>query len=90
MNHDHSNHNSPDSDIGCLEAIEKLYEWLDGELKDPADAELVAEHISLCQSCYSRAEMEQLLNDRIRKSAGNEDKAPTALHTRLKDVMSKL
>jgi hypothetical protein len=47
-------------DIGCLEAMEFFYAWLDNELdgKDVADFE---HHLSHCKSCWSRAEVERAL-----------------------------
>ena len=60
--HDHE-------EIGCLEAIEWLYAWLDAELDDASIRQL-ERHIAHCQSCYSRQEMERALTERIRQSSG--------------------
>ena len=64
---------SHESDIGCLEAIEGLYAWLDKEIDDEDTIKEIEEHIRHCQSCYSRAEMEKALTERIRKSSRLED-----------------
>jgi len=80
-------HKAGTADIGCLEAINALYEYLDGELDNP---ELVAEfeqHLSHCRSCFTRAEAEKLLTDRIRKSAENH--APSELRSRLGKLMDE-
>ena len=61
-------HHSHDSDIGCLEAIEGLYAWLDNEIDDEEAIREIEDHIRHCQSCYSRAEMEKALTQHIRKS----------------------
>jgi len=67
---DITNHPGHDNDeIGCLEAIEWLYAWLDGELDDTSVRQL-EQHIAHCQSCYSRREMERALTERIRESSG--------------------
>lgn len=82
-------------DIGCLEAIEYLYAWLDGELGDDEIADEVEHHISHCKSCFSRAEMEKVLTEHIRRSnkpaTGDEcEKAPRSLQTRLGKLLDKL
>ena len=74
MKKDH--HHSHESDIGCLEAIEGLYAWLDKEIDDEDSIREIEEHIRHCQSCYSRAEMEKVLTERIRKSARADESGP--------------
>ena len=39
------------ADIGCLEAIESLYAWLDNELEDTGMTTSLEHHLSHCQSC---------------------------------------
>jgi anti-sigma factor (TIGR02949 family) len=87
----HSNKHNKFHDIGCLNAIEGLYTWLDGELKDPQSITQIEEHISHCQSCYSRAEMEKLLTMRIRNLAKQEsaEHAPEALQNRLHKLIDQ-
>lgn len=51
--------------IDCDEAVRRLAAWLDGELKDAHDRE-VRRHLELCRSCFSRAEFERRLRERIR------------------------
>jgi anti-sigma factor (TIGR02949 family) len=74
--------------IGCLEAIEKLYAWLDGELNDDASVEDFEHHLSHCRSCYSRAEMEQALTDHIKKT--EKSRASDALKSRLRDLLEEI
>ena len=50
-----------DDDIGCLEAIEAFYAYLDGELDDPQSIADFEHHMSHCRSCFSRAEVENML-----------------------------
>jgi anti-sigma factor (TIGR02949 family) len=82
-------------DIGCLEAIEYLYAWLDGELGDSEIAGEVEHHISHCKSCFSRVEMEKVLTEHIRRSiepatGDQSEKAPRSLQTRLGKLLDKL
>ena len=75
-------------DIGCLEAINGLYAYLDGELSDQESIAEIEHHMKHCQNCFSRNELESLLSQRIKTSAAN--KAPKNLQVRLKTLMDKL
>ena len=59
-------------DIGCLQAIEAFYAYLDGELDDPESIADFEHHLGHCRSCFSRIEMEKALNERMRKTAKRE------------------
>ena len=74
-------------DIGCLEAIEAFYAYLDGELDDPQSIADFEHHMSHCRSCYSRAEIEKMLSRRMRESA--ESKTPDSLKNRLRKLMDE-
>ena len=87
-----SDNQSETQDIGCLEAIDSLYAYLDGELDDSLTIAEVEKHIGHCQHCYSRAEMEKILTARIRKSTQESlpGEAPEALRKRLHLLMRQL
>ena len=72
-------------DIGCLGAIEAFYAYLDGELDDPALIADFEHHLEHCRSCFSRIEMEKVLNQRIRRSASRE--SPRALRDRVHELL---
>ena len=74
-------------DIGCLQAIEAFYAYLDGELDDPASIADFEHHLEHCRSCFSRIELEKALNERIRKTAKRE--SPEALRKRVGKLMDK-
>ncbi len=74
-------------DIGCLQAIEAFYAYLDGELDDPASIADFEHHLEHCRSCFSRIELEKALNERIRKTAKRE--SPDALRKRVGKLMEK-
>lgn len=57
-------------DIGCLKAIEMFYEYIDGELVDDVSLAEFEYHLEHCRSCFTRAEFEGLLTDRLKKLAG--------------------
>lgn len=75
-------------EIDCLEAIDNLYAYLDGELQDGEIIARFEAHLDHCHSCYSRAEMEKALNSRMAASAENE--VPESLRSRLRDLIDKL
>ena len=72
-------------EIDCLEAIDSLYAYLDGELNDERSLAKFKEHLSHCRTCYSRSELEGVLTERIRQSA--RDKTPASLKNRLRNLM---
>lgn len=84
----HDKHDSGVEEIDCLEAMDSLYAWLDGELDDQGVLARFEAHLDHCRTCYSRAEMEKELNRRIRQSG--EDEAPASLQHRLRDLIDKL
>ena len=84
-------HNNPHDrksgdEIGCLDAIEWLYAWLDGELDERSVAQL-EQHISHCRSCFSRRQMELELTARMEKSSRS--RAPDVLQDRLRKLMDE-
>ncbi len=52
--------------ISCQEALERVYEYLDGEL-DASGRGRVREHITVCQECYPFFDFERLFLDFIRE-----------------------
>ena len=74
-------------DIGCLQAIEAFYAYLDGELERPEDVAEFEHHMEHCSSCYSRKEIESLLTTRMRNTSKSQ--APGALQGRLRNLMQK-
>jgi len=85
MNSDNETHSH--DDIGCLEAIEAFYAYLDGELSDPAAIEDFEHHMSHCRSCFSRAEVERLLNRRMRETGTAT--APDQLKDRVRRLLDE-
>ena len=75
-------------DIDCLEAIDLLYSYIDGELRDEDDAARFEHHLGHCRSCYSRSQLEGLLNERIRESG--QQTAPVALRGKIRKLLDEL
>lgn len=72
-------------EIGCLEAINSLYAYLDGEIDDPDTLEKIEHHLGHCRVCYSRRELETLLTERLKRSA--KARASEQLQNRLRQMM---
>ena len=77
--------NTDIADIGCLEAIEAFYAYLDGEMDDPQSIADFEHHMQHCRSCYSRAQVERLLTERAKEKAAS--RAPERLQSRLRKLM---
>ena len=81
-------HNHDVEEIDCLEAIDNLYAYLDGELNDDETLARFRKHLGHCKSCYSRSELEGVINERIKESG--KGTAPERLKNRLRDFMDDL
>ena len=66
---------------------ERLSAYLDGELEDPGSVADFERHMSHCRSCFSRAEVERLLTERMREAGSST--APKALRSRLRRLMDQ-
>jgi anti-sigma factor (TIGR02949 family) len=75
-------------DIGCMEAINTLYAYLDGELGDDVSIEQVEAHLKHCESCYSRADIERALTEYIRLAESRT--APGGVRKRLQKLLLDL
>lgn len=74
--------------ISCQQAVDKVYEYLDGEL-DAESAEGVRVHIEACKKCYPYFNFERIFIDHIRSRAlGPEHNE--RLEKRILDVLSEL
>jgi anti-sigma factor (TIGR02949 family) len=81
-------HHGGIEEIDCLEALEQLYAYLDGELDDEVERAKFENHVQHCRSCFSRRELEKELNRKLKRSADGE--VPESLQNRLKDLIHSL
>jgi anti-sigma factor (TIGR02949 family) len=72
--------------IRCEEVIAHLLTYLDGEIDAEKRAQ-IDRHLAECRGCFSRAEFEKLLRERVGQ-LGNE-KAPPRLQRRIKALIDK-
>jgi anti-sigma factor (TIGR02949 family) len=71
--------------IACDEALAHLFEFLDHELDEQQHAEM-EQHLRTCRACYSRAEFEKALKQRLSESA--REKTPSGLRDRIKKLLA--
>ncbi|MFT7533132.1 MAG: anti-sigma factor (TIGR02949 family) [Gammaproteobacteria bacterium] len=66
--------------VSCEEVMSKLFAFLDQEI-DALSEDDIAAHINGCRECYSRAEFEKTLRQKVASSA--EVKTPDDVRGRL-------
>ena len=72
--------------IRCEEVIAHLLSYLDGEIDDAKRAE-IDRHLEECRGCFSRADFEKALRDKVRRVG---DVSPSAsLQERIKVLIEK-
>lgn len=74
--------------IDCEEALARLAAYLDDELEETSSAE-VRRHLETCRSCYSRAEFERRLKERVRSDLKSEE-VPAGFEERLRGLIRDL
>jgi anti-sigma factor (TIGR02949 family) len=72
--------------IRCEEVIAHLLTYLDGEIDDERRIQ-IDRHLEECRGCYSRAEFEKALRDKVRQTG--EAQAPQSLQQRIKALIDK-
>ncbi len=82
--HDHHDHEGHDHDAGCRDAVEALYEYLDGELDDTKRSRIQA-HLDGCGSCFEAYDFEAEL--RLVVKARCEEPMPDALKSRILEAL---
>lgn len=80
--------NHEEHEIDCLEAFDHLYAYLNNEITNPTDLANIEHHLSHCKSCFSRAQMERELNQRLKESGTSA--APASLKARLDKLIDDL
>ncbi len=73
--------------IPCEEAMEKLYEYLDGELPD-LEADEVARHFEICVNCYPQLAFEKAFLDALHQ-AREGTRAPEPLRGRVLELLEQ-
>lgn len=74
--------------IDCEEAVRRLAAFLDHELDADESAE-VKRHLDTCRSCFSRAEFERRLRERIREDL-QDGEVPSDFEERMRGLIRSL
>lgn len=70
----------------CIEALSKLYEYLDGELAEQ-DSAKVQQHMEVCQGCYPFLQFCSSFQDAVHRAAHGQLSAPPPLRSRIADLL---
>lgn len=77
-----------DSDmLTCHEALEWMFEFMDGELPD-ADAAKVDQHFKMCQACYPHLKLEESFRCRLQAAVGGSG-VPDDVRSRVMDLLAQ-
>lgn len=72
--------------IGCQETLERLYEYLDGELTPETTAE-VRRHIELCEECYPEVRETAEFRDALHRAARGQPLCPESLRRKVAELL---
>lgn len=66
-------HSTP-KPISCEQALKRVFDFIDGQLKDRSREEL-EQHLAVCRHCFDRVEFEKLVKTRLGKLRKQTDSA---------------
>ena len=72
--------------ISCQDALERLYEYLDGELT-PESADEVQRHIEVCDACYPDIKFTTEFRDAIQRAARRQPTVPDRLRRKVSQLL---
>lgn len=72
--------------MDCEQVVRLLFEYLDGEVSDEQQHD-IDRHLTLCRSCFSRAEFEKRL--RLHLKAPGDEAVPSALENRIRSIIAR-
>jgi anti-sigma factor (TIGR02949 family) len=71
--------------ISCIEALERVHEFLDGEMEE-ADAADVAHHFRICQKCYPHLRLEERFREALLRAQAAE-RCPEEVRAQVMEVL---
>ncbi|HUG40107.1 MAG TPA: zf-HC2 domain-containing protein [Longimicrobiales bacterium] len=72
--------------MGCQQALQRLYEYLDGELT-PETTEEVRRHIELCAGCYPEVKTATEFRDALQRAARGQPLCPDSLRRKVAEML---
>ena len=73
--------------ISCEEALERIHEFMDGELDDVSREE-VAAHFEVCARCYPHLRFEERFRERV-QAAVRRPEVPEGLRSRVLGILEE-
>jgi len=73
--------------VGCQEALDRIYELLDGEL-DTLSHDEVEEHFRVCRRCYPHLAMERSFREAVQRALSSQG-APARVRDRVLEILSR-
>lgn len=73
-------------ELSCEDVIDKLLEYLDREIDAETERD-IARHIETCRACFTRAEFERKLRERVTETGERE--APDSLRRRIRSIVAR-
>jgi len=77
----------PAHGVTCHEAVEKVVEWLDGEL-DAEEERRIGSHLEVCARCYPAVRFERAFREALERSAGV-DSCPESVRERVVQALKE-
>jgi anti-sigma factor (TIGR02949 family) len=74
------------SDESCLDALLKLYPYLDGELSED-EAETIRRHFELCSPCTPALNYLRNFRNALHRAAHEQSAAPPELRARVEELL---
>lgn len=73
--------------LSCREVLERLFEYLDGELESPTEIQVEA-HLEKCRRCYPRLQFERSFMDALERARSGKA-PPRDLRNRVVSVLAE-
>jgi anti-sigma factor (TIGR02949 family) len=74
------------SPISCEEALERLYEYLDGEL-NAHNADEVRRHVEVCEACYPEVKFTTEFRDALHRASRGQPVCPESLRSTVRELL---
>jgi anti-sigma factor (TIGR02949 family) len=72
--------------INCEDALERLFEYLDGELSRH-DTDELRRHMEVCEACYPDMKFTTEFRDALHRAAQGQPVCPESLRSRVRAIM---
>ncbi|HSH46708.1 MAG TPA: zf-HC2 domain-containing protein [Longimicrobiales bacterium] len=74
--------------MNCQEALQRLYEYLDGELT-PETSDEVRRHVDICAACYPEVKATREFREILHSAAEGQPLCPDPLRERIRQLLEQ-